>query len=217
MNTDIRSQIQSLADKYAKQLGKQITHRMQEMLQDDRSHYLIYRVLGIHEDEGMLIDAYQNRGRFLYKYAGAFLEEACVLCIQSKYPDAKKTQIPNTSSSRPKNFEIDCLVGDLAHEIKWRDATAEGDHITKEHVRIQEIVKAGYVPVRVMFYYPQREQAQRIQNALKTLYHGVRGKYYADEEAWNYIKEFTDIDLKAILEDIALRRDEEGNHETCSV
>ena len=128
MNTDIRSQIQSLADKYAKQLDKQITHRMQEMLQDDRSHYLIYRVLGIHEDEGMLIDAYQNRGRFLYKYAGAFLEEACVLCIQSKYPDAKKTQIPNTSSSRPKNFEIDCLVGFGARNQMARCNDGWGSH-----------------------------------------------------------------------------------------
>lgn len=111
MNTDIRSQIQSLADKYAKQLDKQITHRMQEMLQDDRSHYLIYRVLGIHEDEGMLIDAYQNRGRFLYKYAGAFLEEACVLCIQSKYPDAKKLRFPIRLPAALRTLKLIALWG----------------------------------------------------------------------------------------------------------
>lgn len=213
----ITEQIQLLADKYAQQLDKQIHQRMQEMLLDDRSHYLIYRVLGICEDEGAMIDAYQNRGRFLYKYAGAFLEEACIACIRSKYPVAKKEIVPNPESSRPKGFEIDCLVGNLAHEIKWRDATTDGDHITKEHSRIQAIVKAGYIPIRVMFYYPQREQAQRIQNALKTLYHGVNGQYYADDEAWAYIQELTNIDLKAILEDIANRRDKEKRNETGSI
>ena len=44
---------------------------------DNNSHYLIYRVLGIATEEGKLIDEYQNMGRFLYKYAGSFLEESC--------------------------------------------------------------------------------------------------------------------------------------------
>ncbi|CAA6812040.1 MAG: Unknown protein [uncultured Sulfurovum sp.] len=42
---------------------------------DDTSHYMIYKILGISFDEGILIDEYQNTGRFLYKYAGSFLEE----------------------------------------------------------------------------------------------------------------------------------------------
>ena len=40
------------------------------MKKDDFSHYLIYKVLGINEKEGKNIDIYQNKGRFLYKYAG---------------------------------------------------------------------------------------------------------------------------------------------------
>ena len=43
------------------------------MERDDRSHFLIYQVLGVAEDEGKLIDVYQNKGRFLYKYAGSFV------------------------------------------------------------------------------------------------------------------------------------------------
>ena len=34
--------------------------------------------LGISFEEGENIDLYQNKGRFLYKYAGSFLEEAAV-------------------------------------------------------------------------------------------------------------------------------------------
>ncbi len=48
------------------------------MQSDNNSHYLIYRVLGISNKEGKLIDLYQNKGRFLYKYAGAFLEDAAI-------------------------------------------------------------------------------------------------------------------------------------------
>ena len=66
----IRDDIKSLADRYAGELKLRIDQRVDEMERDDRSHVLIYRVLGITEDEGKLIDVYQNKGRFLYKYAG---------------------------------------------------------------------------------------------------------------------------------------------------
>lgn len=44
------------------------------MATDDLSHHLIYRVLGVSAIEGQQIDLYQNKGRFLYKYAGLFLD-----------------------------------------------------------------------------------------------------------------------------------------------
>ncbi|WP_308254985.1 ApaLI family restriction endonuclease [Geminocystis sp. GBBB08] len=62
---------------------------------------------------------------------------------------------------------IDVLDGNDAIEIKWRDATTDGDHITKEHTRIKAIENHGYKPIRVMFYYPQREQAINIQQTLE--------------------------------------------------
>ena len=167
---------------------------------------MIYRILGITDQEGSLIDLYQNKGRFLYKYAGDFLEEAAFYCIHHRYPNAVKTKIPNTLGARPKTFEIDCLAGNMAHEIKWRDATTDGDHITKEHTRVQVIHQKGYLPVRIMFYYPQREQAKRVQETLETLYHGIGGKYYYGDSAWHYMKEYTGIDLLAILQRIAASR-----------
>ena len=165
------------------------------MKNDDRSHILIYQVLGVGDLEGRLVDEYQNKGRLLYKYAGSFLEEAAKLCFLEKFPDSGSARVPNTQGRRPKTFEIDCLIVSDAIEIKWRDATTDGDHITKEHTRIRAIVDAGHTPIRVMFYYPNRAQAIKIQQTLETLYKGVNGQYYYGDAAWHYVKNRTGVDL----------------------
>ena len=195
----IEEQIRELAGRYARELSSRIEIRMNEMEQDDKSHFLIYQVLVINQEEGTLIDLYQNKGRFLYKYAGAFLEKAAFLCFQEAFPEAKRARVENTFGQRPKTFEIDCLLGTDALEIKWRDATTDGDHITKEHTRIQAIRAHGLQPIRVMFYYPNRKQAIRIQETIKTVYQGVQGEYYAGDEAWAYLQTRTGIDLKSTL------------------
>ena len=199
----IRDEIRTLASKYADQLKLKVDARVAEMKADDTSHYLIYKVLGIADKEGALIDVYQNKGRFLYKYAGSFLEEAVKLCFKDKYPDSASLRIPNTEGQRPKTFEIDCVVERDAIEIKWRDATTDGDHITKEHTRLKVVKNAGYHPIRVMFYYPSRAQAIRIQQTLQTLYEGLDGEYHVGDAAWEFVKERTDINLFAILEELA--------------
>ena len=80
----------------------------------------------------------------IYKYAGSFLEEATKLCFKHKFPDSESVKIPNTIGQRPKTFEIDCLVDSDAIEIKWRDATTDGDHINKEYTRINVISAEGF-------------------------------------------------------------------------
>lgn len=200
---DIKSKIKTLAQKYAQVLNGKIEERILEMKEDDTSHFLLYKVLGISETDGELIDIYQNKGRFLYKYAGAFLEDAVFLCFKEKFSEAKKAKVENIIGKRPKMFEIDCLIEKDAIEIKWRDATTDGDHIVKEHTRVQAIKTHGFKPIRLMFYQPNRSQAIKIQATLKTLYEGIDGEYYSQEEAWNYVGEKTSIDLKAILVEIA--------------
>ncbi len=202
----IEQEIRELAEEYATQLQGKIDERVAEMEGDDNSHYLIYRVLGVTDKEGRMIDIYQNKGRFLYKYAGSFLEEATKLCFLHKFPDSGSVKIPNTIGKRPTTFEIDCLEGNNAIEIKWRDATTDGDHITKEHTRIKVIAKAGYKPIRVMFYYPNRQQAIRIQSTLETLYHGIGGEYHYGDAAWDYVTNRTDVNLKNIFEIIATEK-----------
>ena len=199
-----------LAEEYASNLSSKITARKEEMKADDNSHYLIYRVLGITTSEGQLIDEYQNIGRFLYKYAGSFLEDAASLCLQFKNIEGGKVLVDNNQGRRPKTFEIDFLDGNNAIEIKWRDATTDGDHITKEHTRVKVIESYGYIPIRIMFYYPQREQAIRIQETLKTIYSGVNGQYYGGEEAWQFLRNYTGFDLKEILIKIADERTPEN-------
>lgn len=204
----IKDKIIEIANEYSKLLSSKITDRMIEMDEDDNSHYLIYRVLGISKKEGNLIDIYQNKGRFLYKYAGSFLEEITIQCFEEKFKTAKrKVRIPNEIGNRPRTFEIDCLLNNEAYEIKWRDATTDGDHITKEHTRVQNIRKMGYKPIRIMFYYPNRVQAMRIQETLKTIYSGVGGEYYFGDSAWNFVKVKTEIDMLEILKDIADEND----------
>ena len=204
--------IKNLAEIYSANLKGKIKARTEEMKADDNSHYLIYRILGISLQEGQLIDQYQNTGRFLYKYAGSFLEEVATLCLNHKFPDGIKTKVDNTIGQRPKTFEIDFLNGNDAIEVKWRDATTDGDHITKEHTRVKVIRNHGYKPIRIMFYYPQREQAIRIQQTLKTLYAGVEGEYYGGDEAWEHLKAYSGVDLKAILNVIANERTpQDGN------
>lgn len=187
--------------RYKEELQKKIKEREEEMKQDNNDHYLIYNALGFTSKEGYQIDFQQNVGRFLYKYAGSLLEELAIKCMKEAYPDAKiKVKLPNTIDKSPKTVEIDCLVENMAYEIKWKDATTDGDHIKKEHKRVQIIKEAGYVPVRIMFFEPNREQAIKIQANLKKLYEDIGGEYYSGEEAWNYLKRKTGIDLKRIFE-----------------
>ncbi len=199
----IETQIRILAKQYTAQLQQKIETRVLEMQQDDQSHHLIYRVLGISSLEGQKIDEYQNTGRFLYNSAGRFLEEAAKLCFKTAFAESGRLKIPNTRGQRPKTFEIDCLVENQAIEIKWRDATTDGDHIAKEHTRLQVIAEQGFEPVRIMFYYPNRGQAMKIQETLQTLYRGLGGTYYFGDAAWAFVKTRTGIDLKVILENIA--------------
>jgi len=200
------SKIEELANSYAQNLSVKIDARKEEMKADDNAHYLIYNVLGIADEEGQVIDEYQNTGRFLYKDAGSFLEDAASLCLKFNNVDGGKKMIENNLSQSSKTFEIDFLNGIDAIEIKWKDATTDGNHKTKEETRARAIANEGYTPIRVMFYYPQRKQAKEIQENLAIFYKGLEGQYYAGEDAWDFIKSYTGYDLKEILTKIAAKR-----------
>lgn len=202
----IEEKVKELANIEIAKLSQKVKARVIEMELDNDDHYLIYGVLGIDKDEGKMIDVYQNKGRFLYKYAGAFAEEAAKLCFIEKFGEdnAKTVKIDNPiANSRPKKYEIDCLVNNKeAYEIKWRDATTDGDHINKENRRVKATLHYGYTPIRLMFFPPNRAQAIKIQEKLKTKYEENGGKYYAGADAWTHIKEKTGVDLLSILEHV---------------
>jgi hypothetical protein len=72
--------------------------------------------------------------------------------------------------------------------------------------RVKAVCDAGHKPIRVMFYYPNREQAFRIQQALESIYKGVHGEHYYADAAWDYVKQRTGIDLHGILKELATER-----------
>lgn len=197
---DREHQLLKVILKYREKMQKKIKEREQEMKEDNNEHYLVYNALGFTSEEGYQIDYQQNVGRFLYKYSGSLLEELAINCFKIAHPEAKvKLMLENTIDNSPKRVEIDCLIGNMAYEIKWKDATTDGDHIKKEHKRVKIIKDAGYVPVRIMFFEPNRGQAIKIQAKLKKLYQDVGGEFYSGKEAWDYLKNNTGIDLKKVF------------------
>ena len=118
----IEESIRFLSRKYADRLKKAVAERLEEMKEDDRSHCLIYQVLGVGDQEGRLVDEYQNKGRFLYKYAGSFLEEAAKLCFLEKFPESGSVRIPN---GRLGHAEVCIEVGPDVLDVFDADAHAQ--------------------------------------------------------------------------------------------
>lgn len=202
----VEDRIAILASEYAVNLQNKVNARVAEMKKDDNRHYMLYNALGVSNEEGESIDVFQNKGRFLYKYAGSFVEEAVIVCFKHRFSDAESVKIPNTVSPRPKQYEIDCLVNKKdAFEIKWRDATTDGDHINKELARMRAVSAAGYKPYRLMFFEPLRGQAIKIQKKLEMIYRSEGGEYYGGEPAWEFIHAYTGVNLKAIINNLKPR------------
>lgn len=57
-----------------------------------------------------------------------------------------------------------------------------------------------------MFYFPNRIQAIKIQETLKTIYKGVNGEYHFVESAWDFVKNVTGVNLLEILTDMANKK-----------
>lgn len=189
------SYINKIINLYRDTLHEVIYDRLKEMESDKNDHFIIYGVLGVPEDEHYKIDMYQNIGRFIFKYAGALIEDIAKIAL-----GGERIYFPNVISSSPKTFEIDCytLADNKAHEIKWKDATTDGDHKKKEECKVKGIVNQNYIPVRIMFFMPERKQAAKIQKKIIELYK-EHGEAYIGDDAFEYVKNYSKIDIKAIL------------------
>ncbi|EPX83890.1 restriction endonuclease R XbaI [Salipiger mucosus DSM 16094] len=163
---------------------------------------MAFAALGVSAEDATNIDLHQSISRLVYRHTGTMMEEVARHCLQRAFPGAGRALIPNTVGDSPKKFEIDCLVEDTdAIEIKWRDATTDGDHVRKEAQRVEATRDAGYTPVRLMFFEPKRPSAIRIQKNLAAHYRGVGGSYHKGDDAFRFIREQTGIDLRTILQE----------------
>lgn len=195
----LQEQVAAIVDGHRTTLAQQIANRRAELLGDNDQHQEVYQVLGISAEECPKIDLYQNIGRFVYKYAGALLEDTTRLLL-SVTGSGGPLIIPNTVSGDPARFHIDCYTekDNRAHEIKWRDATTDGDHVKKERNKIKSILAAGHVPVRIMYYMPVRANAMRIQERILAEFRAA-GEAYVGEEAWRYVEDYSGVDLRTTL------------------
>ena len=180
-------------------LEKGMHERRESLANVNGQHLEVYELFDIPKDEGRKIELYHNLGRLFYNAVGRLLQDTTQAVI-SHTKGGKSIKIPNTISSSPKKFEIDSFVEQdkKAHEIKWRDATTDGDHVRKENHKVQCIVQQRMIPVRVMYYMPVSVQAIKIQTKVLAAYR-QHGEAYVGEDAWSYIKDYTGVDLHAYL------------------
>ena len=167
---------------------------------DSREHARVYRALGIDDKTGLELDERHMEARFVYTHAGRLMEGISRVCILSSHPARAKVRVPNICGSKPKRFEIDVLAEDKdAIEVKWRDATTDGDHITKELDRVASVKDSGYKPIRLMFFEPSGKEAVKIQDQLSAEYPLIGGEYYRGPAAFAFLKDYTGIDVLALL------------------
>jgi hypothetical protein len=198
------SEIQNLALQQIRLMNHRMEERFLEMKEESKAHHLMFRVLGYSDAQATEIEEQEQRARFVYANAGKFADKSVRLCFTSAYPDAKTVNIPNPFGDKPKKFEIDvALANGEGIEIKWRDATTDGDHRNKEKSRVRAVADAGYKPIRVMLFDPNRDKAIKAQDELRRIYGEVGGEYLSGKDGFDFIRERTQVDYLGILQQIA--------------
>ena len=214
---EVRQLVRNKVTETVNALAAKIDPRNTAIENAENPHWMIYAALGFNREESFAIDAYQSVGRFLWKQMGTLMQYATVCCYRDAFDGIiSPHHVPNpVQGQRPVRFEIDVLHGNLAIEVKWRDATTDGDHVYKELRRLSAVSSTRYTPVRIMFFEPMWPQAIRIQNRIRDAYVEQNGQYYSGLAAWNYVREQTGIDLERIFEEIAEenRREWENNEQ----
>lgn len=155
-------------------------------------HFEMYHVLGISDEEALLMEQGHYKVRVVAANLGRLVEDALVLAMTVSLPGAKpKYRLANVLSDRPKKYEIDCLIDNLAVEIKFRETTTDGDHARKEMGKLKSVIEHGLVPVRLVMYGQP--------NGYERLYEEFGGVYLVGEKAWNWVQEKTGLDVHALL------------------
>lgn len=196
---DITQVIHAIVDKHHHQSRQRIEQSLADLKQAQHDHeWMLELAGGVGEEIRQMESAHQSL-RIIYRAAGSIMEEsvkAC-LCRLKNYQPSQK--LDNLIGNRPKQHEVDCLVGNRAYEIKWRDATTDGDHRSKEIERIRNMLAHGLTPVRLMFFIPHNKSAMAIQQSVRKSYEELGGHYHCGPDAWEHVKKLSGHDLRQIL------------------
>jgi len=98
------SSIGALAGTYLERFKKQTEDAVVDIDDSDSSRFLIRKVFGLTEEEGRLIEIYEKKAQFFYKYAGSFVETAALWCFRDKFPKSTSVRIRNTEGRIPRTF-----------------------------------------------------------------------------------------------------------------
>jgi hypothetical protein len=198
--SEIETEIRAICKRHAAAVQEGFAKVQERMAADSRDHARVYRALGIDDQIGRELDERHMEARFVYTHAGRLMEGISKVCILSTRSARAKVRVPNICGNKPKRFEIDFLAEEKdGIEVKWRDATTDGDHITKERDRVASVKNAGYKPIRLMFFEPAGKDALKIQDKLSAEYPAIGGEYYRGPAAFAFLKDYTGIDVLKLL------------------
>ncbi|MCV9964904.1 ApaLI family restriction endonuclease [Pararhizobium sp. BT-229] len=198
--SEIENEIRAIRKRHADAVQKGFAKVQERLATSSREHARVYRALGIDDKTGLELDERHMEARFVYTHAGRLMESISRTCIVSTRNAKSKVKVPNICGPKPKSFEIDVLADETdGIEVKWRDATTDGDHITKEHWRVSSVKEAGYKPIRLMFFEPTGKEAVKIQDQLAAEYPLIGGEFHRGPAAFDFLKDYTGIDVLALL------------------
>ncbi len=189
----------AIVAKYSQQSQRRIAESLSHLREFETEHQWMLELAGAPLSEIARMEKAHQSLRIIYRAAGSIMEESVKACLSNLNGYRPSQKFENLIGNRPKQHEVDCLVGQNAYEIKWRDATTDGDHKSKEIERIKNIIEHGLTPTRLMFFIPQNPGAAKIQKGLRKAYEDLGGHYYCGKEAWDHVTEISGHNLREML------------------
>lgn len=198
----IKEQVNSVLLSRKREMHKEL----EEVLQsagNNNSHYTVYSLFGIPEQDGKAMDLSREKRKIIYKYINLFIKDIVTLCFEKKGDKlTKDTLVKNSVNDIPLSFPIDFIWKNFAINIKWVHLNNDKIHLKKEHAKIQSIKSAGLSPIRLLLFYNESKYFMETRNAYVDICQGAESKCLIGKDAWDFIHKKTGIDLLNILKEI---------------
>jgi hypothetical protein len=206
---EIEDKLDALVQKQREETAQKIEEREAEMQQDDTDHYLLFRVFGFDGRQAHTLDFHQNVSRILYRRMGDLMEGVSLTVLGETHEGEKRlvprTEAAKNTSTKKETYEIDFLsqADGRAHEIKWRDSTTDGKHVAGEILKAKRFHSLGYLPVRVMYFTPQRDTSRSAMERINAAYHDLDGEVHVGEQAFAYMRHYTGFNVWQYINRVA--------------
>jgi len=179
-----------------KKILKDIESKFNDLKTYKMQHHVVYQCFF---PKNILIEMekYSIINRVLSTNAGQFFDSIIKdILINHNFGQPRYIDNPEPNA-KPKKFEIDIMdsVKNTAYEIKWRDAGTDGDHVNKETRKQLVLKKMGFKTVRLTFFVPETPHTKQAHKNKIALY----DKLYESDEAFNFIKEISGVDILKIF------------------